>query len=158
TVQANISVKDNPTAITAANEAQLLNVQESYTINVVKGNRRTGTVAAVKNANDQSTTFKKPVDYIGSATLGNAAAYAAYSAAHVYPITIPGCDTPGKVFVGQRAEGFRLNLGLIFDLVNVAAFGGLSTITNPAARSALNFNPGATSFAASNYQYDNAAT
>ena len=158
TVQANVDQKDNPGhTITAANEAALLNVQESYTINVVKGNRRTGTVAAVKNATTNATTFVKPVDYIGSATLGNAAAYATYAAAHVYPITIPGCALPGKVFVGQRAEGFRVNLGVIFDLVNVSAFGGLATITNPALRGALNFNPAAASFAASNYQYDNTA-
>ena len=156
TVQANIDQKDNPGHIvTQANEAQLLNVQESYTINLVKGNRRTGTVTPVKNTNG-AATFVKPVDYIGSSTLGNAATYAAYAAAHTYPITVPGCDTPGKVFVGQRAEGFRVNLGVIFDLVNVSAFGGLATITNPGARSALNFNPAA-SFAASNYQYDNTA-
>jgi Domain of unknown function (DUF4331) len=158
TVQANIDQKDSPGhIITTTNEAALLNVQESYTINLVRGNRRSGTVTPVKNASDQSTTFKKPVDYIGSSTMGNAAAYATYAAAHRYPISVPGCDTPGKVFVGQRAEGFRVNLGLIFDLVNVTAFGGLATITNPGARSALNFNPGA-SFAASNYQYDNTAT
>jgi Domain of unknown function (DUF4331) len=159
TVQANIDQKDNPGhIINAGNEAALLNVQESYTINLVKGNRRTGTVTPVANAVGGATTFVKPVDYIGSSTLGNAAAYATYAGQHVYGINIPGCATPGKVFVGQRAEGFRVNLGVIFDLVNVSAFGGLATITNPAARNALNFNPAAASFAASNYQYDNTAT
>lgn len=158
TVQANITVKDNPTPITAANEGSLLNVQESFTINMVKGPRRTGTVAAVKDHATMATTFKKPVDYIGSQTLGNAAAYHAYAAAHIYTVDIPGCSAgQGKVFVGQRAEGFRVNLGLIFDLVNVTNLGGLATITNPANRGALNWNP-ANPYATSNYAFDNTAT
>jgi hypothetical protein len=158
TVQGNITVHDNPTPITATNEASLLNVQESYSINLVRGPRRTGTVAAVTNANGGGSTFVKPVDYIGSQTLGNAAAYHTYAQAHVYNINIPGCTAgTGKVFVGQRAEGFRVNLGLIFDLVNVTNLGGLATITNPAARGALNFNPNATSFANSNIGFDNTA-
>jgi hypothetical protein len=39
-------------------------------------------------------------------------------------IPIPGCATPGKLFVGQRKDPFAVNLGVIFDLVNVpnAAF------------------------------------
>ena len=49
--------------------------------------------------------------------------YAAYASAHVYNINIPGCTPPAgtnaKVFVGQRLEGFAVNLGQIFDLVNL---------------------------------------
>jgi hypothetical protein len=158
TIQANIAVKDNPTPITASNEASLLNVQESFTINMVKGPRRTGTVAAVKNHDTQAATFVKPVDYIGSQTLGNAAAYHNYAAAHIYNIDIPGCSAgQGKVFVGQRAEGFRVNLGLIFDLVNVTNLGGLATITNAANRGALNWDP-TQPYATSNYGFDNTAT
>jgi hypothetical protein len=158
TVQGNITVHDSPTPITAANEASLLNVQESYTINLVRGPRRTGTVSAVTNANGGASTFVKPVDYIGSQTLGNAAAYHTYAQAHIYNINIPGCTAgTGKVFVGQRAEGFRVNLGLIFDLVNVTNLGGLATITNVADRGALNFNPNATSVGASNLAFDNTA-
>src|SRR6185436_2046681 len=48
--------------------------------------------------------------------------YAAYAAAHVYTVSIPGCSTAGaKVFVGQRNDPFAVNLGKIFDLVNLAA-------------------------------------
>ena len=164
TVQANIAIGDggaNPNPITATNESSLLNVQESYTINVVRGPRRTGTVSQVTNATTQATTFVKPVDYIGSQTLGNAQAYATYAGLHQYPISIPGCTatgtSPAKVFVGQRAEGFRVNLGLIFDLVNVSNVGGLSFILGGTNRGALNFNPNAASFAASNIQFDNTA-
>ena len=99
-----------------------LNVTESFTLNIVRGDRRTGTVAAVTNAaSGGGTTFAKPSDNIGSKTTPN---YAAYAAKFVYSINIPGCSTPGKVFVGQRKDPFAVNLGVIFDLVNVpsAAF------------------------------------
>lgn len=134
TVQANITVADAPTPVTTANETAVLNVQESYTINVIKGARRSGPGTQVKHATTGATTFRKPIDNIGTRTLGNAAAYAQYASEHIYPITIDGCADPAKVFVGQRAEGFRVNLGLIFDLVNAP----LGTITDPANRAAFN--------------------
>lgn len=104
--------------ISAGNTANL-NVEESFTLDLVTGDRRTGTRQAITNANGGATTFAKPVDYIGEKSLGDAAAYEAYSVGnHTYDITIPGCATPGKVFVGQRREPFPVNLGTIFDLVN----------------------------------------
>jgi len=98
-----------------------LNVTESYTVDVVRGDRRGGSRAAVTNANGGSATFAKPSDNIGSKTIPN---YAAYAAQFIHSINIPGCATPGKVFVGQRKDPFAVNLGVIFDLVNVpsAAF------------------------------------
>jgi hypothetical protein len=151
TVQANVALGGaavNPNPIDATNETSLLNVQETYTINVVKGPRRGAAGQAVKKAGTAETTFRKPVDYIGSRTLGNAAAYKAYADAHIFSIDIPGCADPGKVFVGQRAEGFRVNLGLIFDLVNVGNLGGLATIIDPTTRNALTGAPA----------YDNTST
>ena len=98
-----------------------LNVNESYTLTVVRGDRRTGTAQPVTNASGGGTTFGKPSDNIGTKTIPN---YAAYAAQFIYSINIPGCSTPGKVFVGQRKDPFAVNLGVIFDLVNVpsAAF------------------------------------
>ncbi len=107
-----------------------LNLNETYSVNVVRGDRRKGTGAAVTKAGG-GTSFEKPVDYIGVKTLGNAGAYAAYAGKHVHEIRIPGCPAgkeAGRVFVGQRQEGFAVNLGPIFDLVNAP----LSVITNPA--------------------------
>lgn len=103
------------------NTGATLNVTESYTLSVVTGDRRTGTVAQVTNANGGGTTFGKPSDNIGTKTIPN---YAAYAAQFIYNINIPGCPQPGKVFVGQRKDPFAVNLGVIFDLVNVpsAAF------------------------------------
>lgn len=90
---------------------------ETYTVNVVRGARRSGTVTAAKNVTmSNGTTFGKPIDSIGTKTFpGNS--YAAYAAAFQYTIDI-GNGCTGKVFVGQRAEGFAVNLGTIFDLVN----------------------------------------
>ena len=102
-----------------------LQVNESYTVSVVRGDRRSGTVQAVTNTAGSASTFDKPVDNIGSKTLPD---YAGYAAKHVYSVNIPGCAIPGKVFVGQRQDPFAVNLGTIFDLVNAP----LSVITNPA--------------------------
>ncbi|HWI10046.1 MAG TPA: DUF4331 domain-containing protein [Burkholderiaceae bacterium] len=102
-----------------------LNVTESYTLSVVRGDRRSGTAAAVSGTpaggGAATTTFAKPSDNIGTKTIPN---YATYAAKFIYAINIPGCNTPGKVFVGQRKDPFAVNLGVIFDLVNVpsAAF------------------------------------
>jgi hypothetical protein len=101
--------------------AATLNVNESFTVNVVRGDRRGGSKGAVTNVTGGSATFDKPSDNIGTKTIPN---YAAYAAKHIYSVNIPGCATPGKVFVGQRKDPFAVNLGAIFDLVNVpsAAF------------------------------------
>ena len=117
-------------AVANLNDANL-NLNESYTLKVIRGDRRKGTVSNVTKLTGGATSFEKPVDYIGTKTLGNPAAYATYAAKHIHEIRVPGCpagkDT-GKVFVGQRQEGFAVNLGPIFDLVNAP----LAVITNPA--------------------------
>ena len=90
-----------------------LNVHESYTLSVIRGHRR----HVIKNADTNATVFKKPVDNIGFKTLPE---YAAYAAAHIYNIEIPGCPTHGRVFAGQRKDPFVVNLGETFDLINIA--------------------------------------
>ena len=100
----------------AGASAANLNVTESFTINYVAGDRRTGQVTALMNGT--SPSFTKPTDYIGSKSLGNAATYEAYARNHIYQVNLPGCSTPANVFVGQRHESFSVNLGVIFDLVN----------------------------------------
>ena len=100
-----------------------LNVRETYTLNIVRGDRRTGAVASVTNASGGSATFDKPVDNIGDKTIGSASGYAAYANQHIYNINIPGCATAGKVFVGQRKESFYIAVGKIFDLFNMNPLG-----------------------------------
>ncbi|CAN5163952.1 DUF4331 domain-containing protein [soil metagenome] len=103
-----------------------LSYTESFTLNVVRGDRRSGARAAVTNASG-GTTFAKPIDYIGTKTFPGSS-YEGYANSYIQSINIPGCASPGKVFVGQRKEAFSVNLGVIFDLVNAPA----SFITNEA--------------------------
>ncbi len=112
-------------AVTNAADAPL-SYTESFTLNVVRGDRRSGTRAAVTNGSG-GTAFGKPIDYIGTKTFPGGS-YDAYANSYIQTINIPGCTTPGKVFVGQRKEAFSVNLGVIFDLVNAPA----SFITNEA--------------------------
>ncbi|MFZ5539218.1 MAG: DUF4331 domain-containing protein [Pseudomonadota bacterium] len=110
--------------VTAPNAAAL-NVNETFTVEVVRGDRRGGQRARITNAVNGSATFDKPVDNIGTKTIPD---YAAYADQHVYNVNIPGCAQPGRMFVGQRKEPFAVNLGTIFDLVNAP----VSVITDPA--------------------------
>ena len=112
----------NSGPISGVNPASL-NVRETYTLNLVRGDRRTGARTSVTNATGGSATFDKPVDNIGDKTFGSATGYATYANQHVYSITIPGCATPGKVFVGQRKEPFYIAVGKIFDLFNFNPLG-----------------------------------
>ena len=92
------------------------NVAETYTLTLVRGDRRSGTVQPITDADTGSTSFTKPLDNIGAKSIAN---YASYAGSFVHNITIPGCSKPGRVFVGQRQDGFVVNLGETFDLVNI---------------------------------------
>jgi Domain of unknown function (DUF4331) len=92
------------------------NVAQTYTLTLVRGDRRMGTAVPIANAVTGSSTFARPLDNIGNKSIAN---YAAYAGTFIYPITIPGCNAgQGKVFVGQRQDPFFLDLGGTFDLVN----------------------------------------
>ncbi|HET7369589.1 MAG TPA: DUF4331 domain-containing protein [Gammaproteobacteria bacterium] len=107
-----------------------LNRVETYTVDMVTGGPRSGNGAAVKAMADGSTTFTKPVDYIGQKSLGPLSDYMAYAQQYMYAVTIPGCNAQGKVFVGQRKEGFAINLGEVFDLVNLNPVGAMDYSQN----------------------------
>lgn len=96
-----------------------LNEIESYTLTHITGDRRSGTRTPVTGSN--GAKFGKPLDYIGEKTLPS---YSEYANSFIDEITIPGCEAKGKVFVGQRAEAFAVNLGEVFDLVNLVPLEG----------------------------------
>ena len=100
----------------SATSASAQNVAETYTVTLVRGDSRTGTVQPITDAQTGGTTFSKPYDNIGAKSIPD---YLAYVAPYIRTITIPGCGTPGRVFVGQRQDGFVVNLGETFDLVNI---------------------------------------
>lgn len=109
---------------TGAGDTSNLNVIEEYSLGIVRGDRRRGRRQAITNASDGSRTFRKPVDRIGDKSIlgNNPAAYGQYADNHIFPINIPGC-APGRVFVGQRREGFVVNLAEAFDLINLNPLG-----------------------------------
>jgi len=99
-----------------------LNVRETYTIDMVKGDRRSGARTRLAAANGGATEFDKPVDNIGDKTFGSATGYETYANLHTYDIAIGACGT-GRVFVGQRKEPFAIAVGKIFDLFNLNPLG-----------------------------------
>jgi Domain of unknown function (DUF4331) len=105
--------------------APALNVNEKFTVSLVRGDRRGAQAQPLTMRQGGATLFDKPVDNIGSKTIPD---YAAYAARHVYDVNLPGCATPARLFVGQRKDAFAVNLGVIFDLVNAP----LGVITDPA--------------------------
>jgi hypothetical protein len=107
-----------------------LNVIQSYTIELVRGDPRFGEREALINATLGGHTFFKPADNIGNKSIDN---YPAYAANFLYSAAIPGCATPGRVFVGQRKDGFVVNLGEIFDLVNLNPVGPRDAAPNTIA-------------------------
>lgn len=98
-----------------ASDTAALIETEMYQMNVIYGDRRDGELFSATNADKGGKWFMKPVDNIGNKTIPD---YPNYADSHIYNINIPQCGM-GRVFVGQRKEGFAVNLGEIFDLVNI---------------------------------------
>jgi hypothetical protein len=115
----------NTGPITASDQSKL-NRTMTYTVNMISGNPRSGKSQSIMNPNG-GDTFTKPVDNIGQKSLPN---YMNYAKQYMYTINVPGCDTPGKVFVGQRSDGFVVNLGEVFDLVNTDPVGPMNGTQN----------------------------
>ncbi len=99
-----------------------LNVAETYTVTIVRGDRRKGKPQRLSNANTGADSFVKPVDNIGNKSIPD---YASYAASHVYNVNIPGCSAPGRMFAGQRKDPFVVNLGEVFDLINTNPLGAV---------------------------------
>jgi len=110
--------------IAAGSSNDGLNWFEWYQMNFITG---TGTDAVSTPLYKTGTTdgmFTKPFDYAGEKTFGKPDVYEQYARQYIYQFDIPGCTSTGKVFVGQRKEGFNINLGEVFDLVNLVPVEG----------------------------------
>ena len=117
----------NSGTISGVNPAAL-NVRETFTVDLVRGDRRGGSrggpnAGALTNVVGGGATFDKPVDNIGDKVFGGPNGYATYAAQHIYNVNVPGCNTPAKIFVGQRKEPFYIAVGKIFDLFNMNPLG-----------------------------------
>jgi len=135
----------------SAADSSALNFRESYKVTLVRGDRRRGNASPVTGANG-GTVFGKPYDFVGTKTFGSVANYKTYANSFIYTVNIPGCNMPGRVFVGQRKEGFAVNLGPVFDLVNFVPVEGDSA---PGAGDGGGF-PGGIRQSRANNQVDNA--
>lgn len=100
----------------SAGDNSARNDAETYTVQVLRGPISAAAGNFFTNTDGSGAVFQKPIDNIGFKSIPD---YATYAAAHVYSVNMPGCSTPGRLFVGQRREGFQVNLGEIFDLVNI---------------------------------------
>ena len=102
------------------------NVQtnESYAINMVKGDRRSTDRTALGS-------YQKPFDYIGTKSFPNNS-YPSYANGFIKNLDMGSCANGkmGKVFVGQRAESFAIDLGRVFDLINLDPVGSRDGGTN----------------------------
>lgn len=98
-----------------------LNRRETYTIDVVRGDRRSGSRTPVTMGSG-NREFDKPVDNIGEKHFGGIEGYERYANQHIYDVSIPNCGN-GRIFVGQRKEPFYIAVGQIFDLFNLNPLG-----------------------------------
>ncbi len=116
----------NVGGISAASSANA-NFFESFSLNWVAGASNASDGVALTNVAAGGTSFKKPLDFIGTKTFTSTADYATYANAHVHEFAIPDCAANGRVFVGQRKDPFTVNLGKTFDLVNYVPVEGDSS-------------------------------
>ncbi|WP_226783070.1 DUF4331 domain-containing protein [Oceaniglobus trochenteri] len=124
-----------------AGDTSKQNELESYTVKYITGDRRSGTIRDITKTGSTEKTFAKPIDNIGTKTLPD---YAAYADGFIHTIDIPDCAEPGRVFVGQRAEAFAVNLGEVFDLVNLVPIQGAPSAMWPQYNAATPFAGGIT--------------
>jgi hypothetical protein len=102
----------------SAQDVRGLNFIETYELTLVRGDRRSDQASPVTRVGG-GTEFGKPFDFVGTKTFGSVAGYEAYAKTFIHEIAVPGCEKPGRVFVGQRDESFVIDLGQVFDLVNL---------------------------------------
>ncbi len=111
-----------------AGDTGSVNSRQEFVINYIAGDRRDGTSMPITDAVTGESSFRKPLDNIGSKSIPD---YETYAGSHIRPIAIPGCSAEGRVFVGQRSESFAVNLGQVFDLVNLNPLGAEDAVPNP---------------------------
>ncbi|MGM8871821.1 DUF4331 domain-containing protein [Psychrobacter sp. 2Y5] len=107
--------------VNAGDASNPANVQtnETYEVTMVKGDRRSGSRTSLGS-------FDKPFDYIGTKSFPD---YPTYARSFIKTLNLGSCGQ-GKVFVGQRAEGFAIDLGKVFDLINLNPLGERDGGTN----------------------------
>ena len=114
------------------NRGANLNVVESYTLAVIRGSvNDRSSIDYARNDTAGTARFGKPADNVGQKSIPD---YDGYAADFVWDFTMPDCgNRQGRVFVGQRRESFAVNIGEVFDLVNLNPLGDRDAEPNPLA-------------------------
>lgn len=94
------------------------NLSETYVLKTQRG--PTAPRKLARNVSTNGVFFLKPFDNIGNKSIPD---YETYAGRYITPLAFNGCPRQGRVFVGQRQEGFAVNLGEVFDLVNTNPVG-----------------------------------
>lgn len=119
-------------AITPSDQSNL-NWNEWYYLNLIVGDRTNGQLTRLNRAGSSETKFTKPFDYAGTKTFPNGN-YETYARQYIYDVDLPNCQANARVFAGQRKESFSVNLGPIFDLLNLVPIlnfpGGITNSQN----------------------------
>lgn len=95
------------------------NVRETYTVDVTFHDGPSPRTIRLSDAQG-ARNFGKPVDHIGAKSIPD---YEAYARSFIHDVDLPRADAPGRIFVGQRKDPFVVNLGEVFDLVNLNPVG-----------------------------------
>lgn len=104
----------------SATDDSAVNDPEFYGVNMIRGPvNNSGTAQRLRDSATGSALFTKPLDYIGEKSIPN---YENYANSFIYDIDLPN-GSQGRLFVGQRKESFVVNLGEVFDLVNLNPVG-----------------------------------
>jgi hypothetical protein len=119
-----VPLKNIGGVVAGSDNAKTLNFRESYSLTLVRGDRRRGDSSSVRNSGTGDKKFGKPYDFVGTKTFGSIAGYESYASQFIHTVDIPGCSKQGRVFVGQRNEPFVVNLGPVFDLINFVPIEG----------------------------------
>ena len=108
-----------------------LSWMRAYSLRFIRGNvDDPDSIEFVTNVVGGATRFGMPFDNIGGKSIPD---YDAYASSFIHDITIPGCEPGGRVFVGQRRESFAVNLGEIFDLINLNPIGNPDAVRSDTA-------------------------
>jgi len=128
----------NVGGISSADQSAL-GFTENYKLDVIYGDsRKPSNHNLVSNSATNTTIFSKPFDNIGTKTFTSAVDYETYARTFIHNFDMPGCATPtAKVFVGQRKDGFAVNLGKTFDLIN---YNPTTIVNDPANNDLLDKN------------------
>ncbi len=103
----------------------------TYTVRLIRGNvNDPASIEFVTNVVGGATRLGMPSDNIGGKSFPD---YEKYAAGFIHDVDIPGCDTPGRVFAGQRREPFAVNLGEVFDLINLNPLGNPDAVRSDTA-------------------------